>query len=81
MDPEQAPLPLLDIQKWMGEALNEARMGFEDDEIPVGCVFVRWHDGEYRKIIGSHNLTNRHQNASRHCEINCLLQMEATLTK
>ena len=53
------------IEKYMLEALEEAKKAFKDDEVPVGCVFV---DNKTHSIIArSHNLTNRMKNASRHC--------------
>jgi tRNA(Arg) A34 adenosine deaminase TadA len=59
----------------MRSAIEEAEKAVKCDEIPVGCVFVRWHEGKYQKVCGSHNLTNLHKNASRHCEINCINEM------
>lgn len=70
-----------EINHWMAVALKEAEKGAKVEEIPVGCVFVRQIEGKYEKVAGSHNLTNLYKNASRHCEVNCLYEMEGTLTK
>jgi tRNA-specific adenosine deaminase 2 len=52
------------MERFMELALEQARMGLECGEVPVGCVFVR---GE--EVLGSaHNETNCSRNATRHCE-------------
>ena len=56
----------------MGVALAEAKKAIGYNEVPVGCVFIRRNGQEWRKVQSSHNLTNVHKNASRHCEVNCL---------
>lgn len=65
----------------MREALEQARKAVRCDEVPVGCVFIRWRDGHYQLEEASHNLTNQCKNASRHCEINCFRMMEGRLTR
>jgi tRNA-specific adenosine deaminase 2 len=64
----------------MGEALELGRQAVVSDEVPVGCVFVRWSERGLERVAGSHNLTNLHQNASRHCEVNCLYEMEKSMS-
>lgn len=55
-------------QKYMEEALKEARKAFDEGEIPVGCVIVH---GE--KIIArAHNTVERDGCALGHAEINAI---------
>ena len=50
---------------FMREALREAEIALEHDEIPIGCVIVK--DGE---IIGrGHNAREKLQRAVMHAEI------------
>ena len=69
--------------KYMGMAIDQANLGLESEEVPVGCVFVHEPTGEI--IARSHNLTNLTRNATTHCEINCIRdsvnqrQMSATI--
>jgi len=52
-------------EKFIEEALKEARRAFERGEVPVGCVVVR--NGS---VIGrAHNLTESRRDASAHAEI------------
>jgi tRNA(Arg) A34 adenosine deaminase TadA len=51
----------------MKMALEEAKKGYKEDEIPVGCVFAKYVEGRLVRVAGSHNLTNVYKNASRHC--------------
>lgn len=50
---------------FMLEALKEAQLAFEKDEIPVGCVIVK--NGEI--IARSHNQKESNQNVLHHAEI------------
>ena len=52
-------------EKFMKEALKEARKAYEKDEIPVGAVIVT--DGKI--IARAHNLREIKQNAVAHAEI------------
>nr|WP_194847808.1 nucleoside deaminase [Candidatus Neptunochlamydia vexilliferae] len=56
-----------DIQM-MEEALQEARMAFAQDEVPVGAVLV--HEGEI--IARARNLVETAQNPSFHAELLCI---------
>ena len=52
-------------QKWMREALSEARLAFEAGEIPVGAVIVR--NGEM--IARANNRCERDGDATAHAEM------------
>lgn len=54
-----------DNEKFMKEALKEARKAFAKDEIPVGAVIVK--DGKI--IAKAHNLRESSKNAISHAEI------------
>jgi tRNA(Arg) A34 adenosine deaminase TadA len=56
-------------EKWMREAIEEAKLAIEEGEVPVGAVFVRhprtgvgfdFSSGEV--IARGHNQTNRTRN-------------------
>ena len=52
-------------QRFMTQALNEARKAFQDDEVPVGCVIV--HDSI---VIGrGYNRTESLQDPTAHAEM------------
>lgn len=54
-----------EIQKWMTEAMKEARKAEEIDEVPIGAVIVK--DGE---IIGrGYNRRESSQDATTHAEM------------
>lgn len=52
-------------EKYMREALKEARAAFEEDEVPVGAVVV-WNG---RVIARGHNMTERLHDPSAHAEM------------
>jgi tRNA(adenine34) deaminase len=52
-------------EKWMGEAMKEARMAAEEDEVPVGCVIV----SEDRVIGRGHNRVEALQDPTAHAEV------------
>ncbi|MBI5701383.1 nucleoside deaminase [Candidatus Saganbacteria bacterium] len=54
--------------KWMGEALDEARKAFKKKEVPIGCVAVK--DGKI--IARAHNLRETNDDPLAHAEILCL---------
>jgi len=59
----------------MTEALKEARLAFEENEVPVGCVIV--HDG---RIIGrAHNQRERLNDPTAHAEMIAITQASAAL--
>lgn len=53
------------MNKFMKEAINEARAAFCENEVPVGAVVVK--NGEV--IAKAHNLTEKNQNPTHHAEI------------
>lgn len=55
-------------EDYMLMALDEARIAFEEDEIPVGAVVVS--DG--RILARAHNLTERLTDVTAHAEILCI---------
>lgn len=46
-------------------ALQEARKALEDNEVPVGCVFVR----NGKVLCSGYNATNKTGNATKHSEV------------
>ena len=49
---------------WMRVALEEAKIAFEEDEVPVGAVLVK----NNKLILRSHNRTKQMQNPLAHAE-------------
>lgn len=56
------------MEKWMREALSEARLAWAEGEIPVGAVLVR--GGE--EICRAHNRREQLHDPTAHAEILCL---------
>ncbi|MEP7198438.1 MAG: nucleoside deaminase [Chloroflexota bacterium] len=62
----------LDHAKFMHEALNEAAMALQQEEIPIGAVVV--HNG---KIVGRGRAQHRKRHSEiAHAELNALIQAE-----
>ena len=55
----------MEKEKYMREALKEAKKAFEKEEIPVGVVIVK--DGKI--IARAHNLKESKQDTTAHAEI------------
>ena len=55
----------MEKEKWMKEALQEAKKAFDIDEVPVGCVIVQ--DGKI--IARGHNLREKTNDPTAHAEI------------
>ena len=53
---------------YMGLALEEARLAYKEDEVPVGCVIVK--DG--RILAKTHNTRHLVKSALNHAEINAI---------
>ncbi len=53
---------------FMSLALNEARLAFDEGEVPVGAVIVK--DGEVISV--SHNLREKNTSATAHAELICI---------
>lgn len=52
-------------EMYMAEALKEAQISFQKDEVPIGCVVVK--NGEI--ISRAHNTRNQTKNAAGHAEL------------
>ena len=64
-----------DHERWMREALKEARLAEAKDEVPIGCVIV--HGGV---VIGrGHNQTESLQDPTAHAEMIALTAAAAAL--
>ena len=55
----------MDDAKWMRAALEEARLAYDEGELPVGCVIVR--DGQI--VAAGHNARERTSDPTDHAEI------------
>lgn len=55
-----------EIDKYMLQAYDEAKVAFHEDEVPVGCVIVSPH-GEV--LARSHNLKENQNDACAHAEL------------
>ena len=62
-------------ERWMQEALKEARAAMAEDEVPVGAVVVK--DGEI--VARAHNLSRQQNDPSLHAEILALRQAQQKL--
>ena len=57
----------MNINFFMNKAINQAKIGFEKDEVPVGAVLV---DNITNKIVSSsYNCVNFFKNATSHAEL------------
>jgi len=56
------------MEKWMRAALSEARLAWEEGEIPVGAVLVRGDE----EICRAHNMREQLHDPTAHAEILCL---------
>lgn len=66
---------MTDDEKYMREALNEAKAALKDDEIPIGAIVVA--DG---RIIGrGHNLTETLHDVTAHAEMQAITAAEEYL--
>ncbi len=57
--------PIFSDEYFMSEALKEARMAFDDDEVPVGAIVV----ANKRIIARSHNMTQQLGDVTAHAEM------------
>jgi cytosine/creatinine deaminase len=58
----------MEMEKFMQEAINEAKMGKLENGIPIGAVLVK----ESKIISRGHNKRVQDNNPIMHAEINCL---------
>lgn len=56
------------MNEFLKKALNQAKIAYKKDEVPVGAVIVK--DGKV--IARAHNLREKSQNAIAHAEILCI---------
>ncbi len=61
---------------YMREALKEAMMAFEEDEVPVGAVIVR----DKKIIARAHNQVERLKDPTAHAEMIAITQAVSTLS-
>lgn len=57
-------------ERFMREALSEAQVSLQNDEVPIGAVVV--HKGEV--IARAHNMRNKSHNAVEHAELVAIQQ-------
>ena len=55
----------MEIEKYMNEALKEAKKAYQEGEVPVGCVIVH----ENKIIARGHNQREKTNNPTAHAEI------------
>jgi tRNA(adenine34) deaminase len=58
-------MDVMDDERFMREAIREAELAAQGDEVPVGCVLV--HDG--RMLARAHNQREQSQDPTAHAEI------------
>jgi tRNA(adenine34) deaminase len=69
-DPNKPPIDLTSDEYFMGEALRQARMAYDADEVPVGAIIVR-----AAKIIArAHNQVEMLKDATAHAEVLAITQ-------
>ncbi len=73
--PQPIPLSIHSDEYFMGQALREAELAFEEDEVPVGAVIVF----ENRIIGRAHNQREQLTDPTAHAEILALTQASAEL--
>ncbi|MDP6355895.1 MAG: tRNA adenosine(34) deaminase TadA [Planctomycetota bacterium] len=73
--PQPIPLSIHSDEYFMGQALREAELAFEEDEVPVGAVIVF----ENRIIGRAHNQREQLNDPTAHAEILALTQASAEL--
>jgi tRNA(adenine34) deaminase len=66
---------MVDDEKFMREAIEQARQGFREGEVPIGAVAVK--DG--RVIARGHNRRIQMIDITRHAEIECLSDLSGIL--
>ena len=65
----------MDDERWMREALSEARAAFGEDEVPVGAVVVK----DDVIIARAHNLSRQANDPTRHAELLALQAAQQAL--
>lgn len=62
-------------ERWMQEALREARTALREDEVPVGAVVVK--DGAI--VAKAHNLSRQNNDPTQHAELLALQEAQRQL--
>ena len=62
-------------ERWMREALTEARTALDEDEVPVGALVVK--NGEI--VARAHNLSQQKADPTQHAELLALQQAQKVL--
>ena len=62
-------------ERWMQEALKEARAALAEDEVPVGAVVVK----DDAIVAKAHNLSRKNNDPSQHAELLALQQAQHIL--
>ncbi len=69
----------MNINYFMNEAIKEAKLAFDSNEVPIGGILV---DSKTNEIIErSYNKINIKKNAILHCEIDLIINSCAKLTQ
>ena len=69
----------MNINYFMNEAIKEAKLAFDNNEVPVGGVLI---DNKTNEIIErSYNKINVKKNAIYHCEIDLIINSCEKLSK
>lgn len=55
----------MDEEKWMKEALKQAKKAFDKDEVPIGCVIVK----DNKIIARGYNQREQKQQSNAHAEM------------
>ena len=78
LSPPVQPAPG-DLDRWMGDALDEARAALEHGDVPVGALVVHLTTGE---IVGrSHNARERDLDPTAHAEMLALRDAAAAIRR
>jgi tRNA(adenine34) deaminase len=70
VDPNQPSIDLTSDDYFMNEALRQAHMAYEADEVPVGAIIVR----EAKIIARAHNQVEMLKDATAHAEVLAITQ-------
>jgi tRNA(adenine34) deaminase len=65
---QDQPLDPFNDEYFMRQAMRQAQMAYEVDEVPVGCVIVM----EKRIIARAHNLTEKLNDVTAHAEMQAI---------
>ena len=69
----------MNINYFMNEAINEAKIAFNNNEVPIGGILV--HNKTNEIIFKSHNKITQKKNAMYHCELDIIINSCKKLSK